>query len=463
MSELPQEDGWHRLHPLTPVIKGWTLVVGFLAVLASGGLDDVLRAELPLARRLLLFAGSLGAVVAVVSCYALAVWWRSHYRLEVDGLRLQTGVLSRQDRQARLDRLQAVDVVRPLLARFVGLAALQLEVAGGKDSAITLSFLREDDAQQLRATLLARAAGLKYEGVQPPEAPEREIFVLPVGRMVESIVRGPLAISVVGGIGGTIAISVVLREPGVIVAFIPLSALVMNALWVPFNRGFGFRLAVSPDGVRLRHGLMTTRSQTVPPGRVQAVRLTQPWWWRGRDWWRVNVTVAGYGGGSHESGAIDGQDDVLHPVATRAEALRAVSLVVPGMEVVSAGLTSRDSGGGFLPSPRSARWLDPVGWRRRGLLITAEVLVIRRGWLWRQVDVVPHARSQSAAVGQGPVQRRLGVATFQVHATPGPVSPIAKHVPIGEVAWLMAEQGARARAARTAAADRDQGQWLPSQ
>ena len=69
----------------------------------------------------------------------------------------------------RLDRLQAVDVVRPLVARALGLAELRLEVAGGSSSEAPLAYLSEAAAQRLRAELLARAAGLHHE---TPEAPE---------------------------------------------------------------------------------------------------------------------------------------------------------------------------------------------------------------------------------------------------------------------------------------------------
>ena len=61
-----------------------------------------------------------------------------------------------------------------------------------------------------------------------------------------------------------------------------------------FSGGFGFTGAISPDGIRLRHGLLETRSQTIPPGRVQAIRIQQGLLWRAAGWWRVEVNVAGY-------------------------------------------------------------------------------------------------------------------------------------------------------------------------
>ena len=52
---------------------------------------------------------------------------------------------------------------------------------------------------------------------------------------------------------------------------------------------YGFTVAESADGLRLRHGLLDTRSQTIPPGRVQAVRIREPLLWRRFGWVRPTM------------------------------------------------------------------------------------------------------------------------------------------------------------------------------
>jgi putative membrane protein len=52
---------------------------------------------------------------------------------------------------------------------------------------------------------------------------------------------------------------------------------------------------------------------------------------------------------------------------------------------------------------------------------------------------------------QGPLQRRLAVASFVVHSTPGPVSPRVPHLASAVAGRLMDEQATRARTARAAA------------
>jgi putative membrane protein len=118
---------------------------------------------------------------------------------------------------------------------------------------------------------------------------------------------------------------------------------------------------------------------------------------------------------------------------------------------VDAGLVGTTDDGGFACAPARARWVDPIGWRREGYRVTSTALLLRRGVLHRQLDVVPHARTQSCGVRQGPIQRRLGVASFALHSTPGAIKPVVDHLASDVAAALLQAQVVRARQARAAA------------
>lgn len=408
---------------------------------------------------LLITAGALllGTVVAAV--WSWLSWRMTRYQVATDAVHLHSGVLFRQQRQARLDRLQAVDVVQPLLARLLGLSELKLEVAGGAGSEVRLAYLRDGEARRLRNTLLARAAGLRYETEEAPEAPQREVLAVPADRLVLSmLLSGTMVWALLITVAVVVAMLVV-RQPGFIVALAPVALGTIGALWAQFTRGFAFRVAQSPDGVRLRHGLLESRSQTVPPGRVQAVTLRQPLLWRGPDWWRVEINVAGYTAGG------DGQtvESTLLPVGNRADALTVLSLVLPDLGVPDAravleqGLAGTTAEGGYTCAPPSSVWVDPVAWRRNGFRVTPRALLTRRGRLTRSLDVVPHERTQSLGLVQGPLQRRLGLASMSVHSTPGPVDPVARHLDAAVARALLDEQAERARLARSVAGPE---QWM---
>jgi putative membrane protein len=497
---------WHRLHPITPALRGWKTFVALLAIATYRAADQLQNASQYVSHgHLVQVLAVIGAVVVAASAYATVAWRVTTYTVTDEAVHLNTGVLFRQHRQARLDRLQAVDVVQPLLARLMGLAELKLDVAGGSGSSVRLSFLREADALALRAELLALAAGLQRPGSQVPavadvatpqepsatgaapepvlsglpgpmatdhapaqlplpapavfeEAPEQQVYEVPMPRLVAATLRSAATVAFVV-LAAVLVLTVVLTRQ-VQSAFTLVAPVIgaVSVLWARVNQGAGFRAAISPDGIRLRHGLTVARTQTVPPGRVQAIRLSQPLWWRGRDWWRVEINVAGYSQSRERQ-----EETVLHPVATRAEAMTAVWLVLPDLgvgdpaSVIDAALSGKDQEGGFTSSPRRARWVDPIRWRRNGVLVTERALIERSGRLHRQVDVVPHERTQSLGLLQGPVQRRLRLATFVVHSTPGPVSPEVRHLDEHVAAALLDEQASRARTARAVASPE---QWM---
>ncbi|WP_456846834.1 PH domain-containing protein, partial [Cellulomonas sp. P5_C6] len=480
------------MHPVTPALKGWKVLV---AVLAIGWfqIGENLKQAIDLMHgtAFLALIGAILLVALVGFAYSAVAWRVTRFAVTDEAVHLRTGILFRQQRQARLDRLQAVDVVQPLLARLVGLAELKLEVAGGSGSAVSLAFLREADAEALRAELLALAAGLQRpsaapavvgggaavvdgaavvgDAVQvtpstrvPPQpfevAPERQVYEVPMGRLVAASLRSGVVPVLVLVVAGAITLAIVSRD--ISAAFVLLAPLFggVTFVWSRINQGANFRAAISPDGIRLRHGLTEARAQTVPPGRVQAIRLRQGPLWRGPDWWRVEINVAGYGQGDQQQ-----RDTVLHPVATRGEAMTALWLVLPDLGVadpaalVDAALSGLDDAGGFTSAPRRARWVDPVGWRRHGVFVTERALVTRAGRIWRSVDVVPHERTQSLGLAQGPIQRRLGLASFVLHSTPGPVAPRVEHLDAGVAAALLDEQAERARNARATATPE---QWM---
>lgn len=486
--ESAGEEGydWRRLHPVTPALRGWKVLVAFVAVVGfqmSESLRQIADALGP-GRAWLLVLGAVVLVGVVGFVYSALAWRVMRYAVTDSAVHLRTGLVFRQQRQARLDRLQAVDVVQPLLARLLGLAQLNLEVAGGAGSAVQLAFLKESEATALRAQILALAAGVgpvaaggtpaavaATDAAAAPApagdqaaapvpaaapvyaaAPERQVYELPMPRLIRSILWSVPPWFLAALFGALVVVSIVVGDVSGLFVMVPAALGAGGYVWNRVNSEATFRAAASPDGIRLRHGLTETRTQTVPPGRVQAVRLTQGPLWRRNDWWKVEINVAGYGAATDAH-----KGSTLHPVATRAEAAVALWLVLPDLGVddpaaaLDAALAGRDADGGFTPAPRSARWVDPFSRRRHGVLVTRTALVMRSGRWWRSVVVVPHERTQSLGLEQGPLQRRLGLATFVAHSTPGPVSPRVQHLDEHVAAGLLEEQAERARQARAVA------------
>lgn len=266
---------------------------------------------------------------------------------------------------------------------------------------------------------------------------------VPSGRLIGSVLLS-------GGVAGTVAVYLVVvlgtslffalapgtwlegedTLTGIVVAWgLPLAFAVVGQAWSGLNGGWGFQVRRSADGLRLRHGLTETTHQTVPPGRVQGVTVSQPLFWRPFGWHRVKVSVAGYG----EDAA--GKRSTALPVGPWEDVLRVLTVVAPdpGLDgdpreaegltparLMHLGLHGSGTEGGFHHIPHRGRWwFNWFAWRRRGFTTTRALLVVRSGRWNRVLQTLQHERVQTAALDQGPVQRRLRLATVHVRTAGG--------------------------------------------
>ncbi|WP_104443471.1 PH domain-containing protein [Arthrobacter sp. P2b] len=454
------DDGWLRVHPASPFVRGWVALAAIGFFFGRDIFERMLQGRPVFTDELAgrapwLLAGGAAMLLIAVLGFVLT-WYFTKYQVSGGYVRVNTGFLFRQQRQARLDRVQAIDIVQPLLARIFGLAELKFEVADAGESAVRLAYLKMDDARQLRATILARAAGVSTgvegPGEAAPEAPEYPVLSVPPSRLVGSLLLSEQSFFVAVGGVASVVLSAVTDNQSFYFYLIPAALGLAASYWTLFNKGYNFTAAISPDGIRLRYGLLDTQAQTLPPGRIQALKIAQPPLWRPFGWYRMQVNVAGYG--LVENAGEGTSRTTLLPVGKLEDAMNMLALVLPDpgtaqpAAVFGAGLTGLDSDGGFVTTPRRARILAPLGWRRNGFAATDTALLIRSGRWWRELVVVPHQRTQSMALHQGPLARRFRVADLVLHTTAGPVAPRLTQAGVDEARALFNEQSARARLAR---------------
>ncbi|MDJ1131965.1 PH domain-containing protein [Streptomyces iconiensis] len=430
---LPRRPEGRRLHPVTPWRRAWAPLAGLLAFTAH----DFERARDWSSH---LTAGwvllGLAVLLPLAAGYGFLTWWCTSYLVTDTELRIHTGLLFHRAAHIRLDRIQAVDVSRPLLARVAGVAKLKLDVVG-TDSKDELAFLSEKEAVALRAELLARAAGMAPEAApEAGEAPSRALLRVQPRTLVLSILLR-------GGAWTMLAVAVVVPVfiylatdslwPALATA-IPLA----GGFWASgagrFVREYDWTVAESPDGLRLDSGLLDRAHATVPPGRVQAVRIVEPLLWRRRGWVRVELEVAG-GKGDETS--------VLIPVAAWDAAADVLARVLPGVGLDAAVASAA-------PAPVRARWCAPVFRRGFGHGTTPTVFVTRKGLLSRRTTLVPHAKVQSVRLSQGPWARRQGLADVWVdHGANG--AAVARLRDAGEAHAVVSAQAERSRTGRRSA------------
>ena len=435
--QQPAERPFKRLSPLTPLVRSFILVVAGVASFW----DDILRGEFgPLAWIVL-------AMLVAGAVYGTASWLRTKYWIEADELRVDTGIVSRQSRRIRVDRLQGVDIVQPFVARMFGLAELKMDVAGGGSGEGSLAFLSLGDAQDLREVLLSRRdavrAGLappRPEEPQVPPQPERVVARLDLGTLLLGLLLSPetvvfaVLLAVLGGI------FMGFGEIGGIAAVVPVLGGFALTQMRKLTAYYDFTVLTTPNGLQVRRGLFERSTQTVTLPRVQGVVVTEPLMWRSFGWAKLDVAVAGTGGSDGDGGP---SASTVMPVADRA-----VVMALARTLLEASGSPDPDAVALSPPPPR-ARWVAPVGRRFLGVGIDDHLVVSRRGVLSRRTHVVPHARVQSLQVHQGPVQRRLSLADVRVDSPPGPVAVLARHRDAHEARALLDLENAAARTARS--------------
>jgi putative membrane protein len=404
MTTTPQ---FKRLSPLTPLVRGSLFFVAVLGgtwqMLANGELGP--------------FAILLIAMLLVGFAYGTVSWWLTKYWIEGDELRVDTGVISRQSRQIRIDRLQGIDIVQPLVARFFGLAELKMDVAGGGESEGSLAYLPVGEAQELKEMLLARRDATRHAITPetpldqlPPPHPERLLARLDVGVLVGSVALSVeailfglsgLAIGVVGAVAGSFGAAAGLLP--VVGGF----AIVVGRRLAGY---YNFTVSDTAAGLQVRRGLFELSSQTIALGRVQGVVVSEPLLWRPFGWARLDVSVAGSAGRDTDGKQLS---STVLPVGPREQVLQLARHCLRGLDLTAVPLTG---------PPERSKWVEPIG--RHFLFggLDERLLVSRSGWFTHKTNAVPHRRVQSLRLSQGPLMRRLRLSTVHVDSPPGPVS-----------------------------------------
>lgn len=466
----PLSDGeWHRLHPLTPLLRGGLFLVVVIGIIVANLRDRLINLFLPgadgfdyeysgdpidfvVANNLVLWAALavLGVVLVLIGIFWMS--WRFHtFRITGDDVEVRSGVLFRTHRRAPLDRVQGVNLTRPMIARLLGMAKLEV-VGAGLDSNVKLEYLSTSNAEAVRGDILRLASGRQLaeaqaredgsvrsratavvtagltgliEGAEGPDAEPESVVHIPAGRLIGSHLLSGSTIWLLALLTAVIVGSIV-GTPWVLFSIVP-AMIGFGAYWFrQITRSLRYSIAPTPSGVRVTFGLFTTITETLPPGRIHAVEIAQPLLWRSVGWFRIRVNRLS---GRAATDSSSQQSAEVLPVGTRADVERVMRLLLPSLpadawpDVFDRGILGPTAEGDpYTTTPRRAWALRPLSWRRNGFLLTPDALLLRSGVFRRALVLLPLARLQSIRISQGPVDRALNVANLTGHTVLGQVS-----------------------------------------
>jgi len=461
---MPSEPVQHRLHPASLVFSLFSIVRRFflpgLAVLYFG------RGGIGLDWGVAFFAGP-----AVV--YALVRYISLRYVVSEDELIIRQGILRRDERHIPFARIHTIDTSRTLLHRWLGVTDVKIQTASGKEPEAVLQVLSLTTAEQLRRRVVTRRHEVQ-DGVQEADGDQSAIETTGKNVVAQATIRDLLALGlisnrgmlVVGAVLGVLwqldvepptdrlqemvagipglaeswgllhtAVLVVLGVGAVIVAVRMLSM-----LWSVVTL-FDFTVSIQDERVRVRYGLLTQRSLTIPRHRLQLVRTEAGLLHRLFRRVSISARTAGATGGEHEGKSQDWLMPVLHRDAVlpflanvhpdlrlgevvwhrahpRAVARMRVRLLVLLLLPVlaSALLHPLVLLGSMVGAAVLVMVVPPLEYRHLAYAVTPHAVWVRRGWLRRRLVVVRISKIQALGVSTSPFDRRREMATLHLDA-----------------------------------------------
>jgi putative membrane protein len=414
-----------RAHPLTPLVRGWFAVVAVAWAMLQEWLQG--RTDGTDGLPWWVFVAVIGGVAALGLIAGFISWRFTRFIADETELRVESGWISHRSRRISYTRLQSVDVMQPLAARLLGLAEVRID-AGAHDST-KLRYLSRRRAYELRDFLMLRAHGAQVSvdvararTADPLFADlggsDRVIVTVPphellLGAFVShdllSLIIGfAVPVAAVWGVAAYFGHEAAAAIPVVALAGgVPLLFSIAQYFTRRVMAQFNFTLAETQAGLRITRGLTNLTSQTVPVRRIQSIRLSQPLFWRPLRRYRVDLEVLGLGEATHNE-STSKVSTLLLPIGTKKQVDAALAAVWPGLRLDAIQ---------YVLSPRRAVVFDPLSYSWNSFGVDDNVVVTRRGWLTRHQSIVPHARLQSVAAYQGPLERLLGLANVTFHTT----------------------------------------------
>ncbi len=326
-------------------------------------------------------------VVVIAAGAASGEWmWRvTRYRVDAERFHAHTGVIWRKRLALRRERIRSVDLTADPVLRVLGAVTVRVGTGeqAGAEGTVTLWPVRRASADALRATLLAHAAraGGADDGADDGDGTlakfdHRWIRFAPLSFLTPTLgaaaAGGALQVAewfgvqerAIGIVGSWFGLAPVLLVAfAMAVGLLVVGGVATVALWV--ETWWNHTLDRQADGtLRMRRGLLTTRSISLEESRLRGVELVEPLSARLAGGARVDAVATGLTTSDEDKT----ESRTLLPAVPKelADQVAAHVLREPGTPPTAAPL---------IPHPRAARGRR-LRWALGTVLATEAVLVV---------------------------------------------------------------------------------------
>ncbi|MFQ3308450.1 MAG: putative membrane protein [Candidatus Nanohaloarchaea archaeon] len=405
--------------------------------------------------------------VFLLMAYEYLYWRNFEYSIEEDGLKILSGVITKNDRDIPLKRIQNVDVNRNILQRVIGIAEVNVETAGGSKTEAALKYMTYEKAKEMQKQV--RELKNRRKTTEPEkEGEKREDFalsnkdlgILSLASIDQRIAGGLIAVvSIVAGSAGlqidggsTVQLAI-----GMIIAAFVLVAFWAASTFSTFAKFFDFKLYFHDNALEYERGLFNRASGTIPEEKIQDVIIEENFIQRYFNYASLQVETAGYAASGDQREIDTGKETVI-PLAKRPEIekfareiggytepqLQSINqkaeqryfhryLLVGGALAVAGFIATQFtqlSWQVYIPAAIvlvSSRKAANLKWKNIGYHLAEDHFFTRKGFWKRQTYVVPYFRVQNLMQNQTILQKRWNQSTLLLDTAGSVIS--YPHVP----------------------------------
>ena len=405
--------------------------------------------------------GLTGTIFLIAFILVAFIGWeiayvkRFTYEETHDTFDIQSGVLSRREREIPFERIQNVDIAQNVFQRAIGIAEVRLETAGGGTSEARLRYVSKSEATRLQELISDRKRGKTERDPGGSddilfELENRELGILGVTsanfRLFGLIIFAVFVFGSAGAQQTNVATDGIVEPRMAILLLLgpALAAVGLFVIWVISGiqavlRYYGFRLLRHDEELRYERGLFQQYNGTIPLSKVQTLMIRENLFARAAGYANLVIETAGYAPGQ-------GSDSVESavPIATRERVFELANTIenfgdieferAPkrarrrylGRYTLVVAVVVGVAGGYHTLTNNLPDWYYAVvllvlvppaahlKWTHIGYYYTDRHIITRLGFWTRRTTIVPYYRIQTVNDSQTIFQRRRRLGTLIV-------------------------------------------------
>jgi putative membrane protein len=319
--------------------------------------------------------GEVGLIIAIVffaftMVYAIVQFVTTRYQVRGDDLIIDEGLIFRRHRTIPVHRIQNIDLMQSILHRMFGVAEVRIETASGKEPEAKLRVLSLHRVEELRTSVFQRErqsqgihVGPAIEGAAKVTAPlsadiaSERLLAIPQSLLIKAGLlsnRGLVLVAVAAGAlyqffpwengfvkrmdlrdlvrflpWDQVQLRWIFAVLGLIVVLLFLKLL--SVVWY-ILRFHGYVLERRGEELRIRCGLFSRLSATVPRRRIQLISIQRTWLGKAMGIASIRIETAGGSGSESEGDTSSISRRWFIPVLPEQDVTRLVSVLHPGIE-----------------------------------------------------------------------------------------------------------------------------------